>query len=121
MPFIEVRYDPQYVDGDVVVSLLHVMEETLRESIALAREDTKGKRYGISTEADPFNRTTNQPDLRVFIFYHDDWNFTENELQIIVKCIGAGIKRHLVFSGLLDVTCDIRLYKRTGHAVTKIR
>jgi len=115
---IEIRYKEDALTTEEVAMICDVLEEALRASINNVRPEKKT--YGITLEADPFGPIhRNQPDLRIYVLYHEEWRFTEVELESVLD----EVKNYLILpikQCSQRVCCKIRLYRRSGHASTSI-
>ncbi len=116
---IEFRYDPQKLDEGKARFIASCLERELREAIRKIRPNLS-RQYGVTTEGDPFRIAFNQPELRILIFYHEEWKFTARELERLLKKMKASVGSLLKFSKVEGVLVKIRFYARVGHASTSI-
>ena len=114
MPMIEFRYNPKKVSGMQAVELGATLEEALRNALREARPTRDD--YGVFVEGDPFSICHNQPDLRIYVFYHQSWDFKEEELAALPKVMSRFLGPTLKTVGLAGVSGTIRFYIRSGHA-----
>ncbi len=119
MPMIEFRYAPECINPKEAVLLNNGLEGTLRNAIKRVRDNVH--EYGVTVEGDPFRLKQNQPMLRIYVFYHQEWNFTPEELELLPITMGDEVYSLIKDSGLHDVTGKIRFYERAGHASSLIQ
>jgi hypothetical protein len=116
MPMIEFRYDRNVITDEQAGRMLDHLEVGLRAAIRPVRPEKKDK-YGIFIEGDPFGPVTwNQPGLRIYVFYHEGWEFTEEELQRVANTMRTRVDEMLEILDLSDRKSVIRFYRRSGHA-----
>jgi hypothetical protein len=117
MPMIEFRYRPEKLHAGEAAKLGGSLEGDLRAIIDKIRPAGK-KDYGITVEGDPFGPIIhNLPDLRIYVFYHQEWHFAPDELERLAAGMLENVKQTLGGSLLRDdVGIQIRFYARTGHA-----
>ncbi|MDB5245580.1 MAG: hypothetical protein JWN90_685 [Parcubacteria group bacterium] len=119
MPMIELRYQSQRISDEEASVIAANLEGSLRLAINGIRKNAG--QYKITVEGDRFGPIIhNQPDLRIYIFYHEEWRFSPKDLD----CLTAGMGQYIqsVFFDLKfhDVSVVVRFYSRTGHASVKI-
>ncbi len=114
MPMIEFRYNPEKISKFKAEGICPDLEGALRSALREARPIYEG--CSVFLEGDPFNVRHNQPDLRIYVFYHPSWNFSEGELAQLPKAMGRFLMPSLSAFGLADVDVMIRFYRRDGHA-----
>ncbi|MBU2103819.1 hypothetical protein KKD95_02290 [Patescibacteria group bacterium] len=119
MPMIEGRYHPELLSRREVRVLFGKLEDALREAIRQVRPEKGG--YGITVEGDPYVVAFNEPDLRIYIFYHKEWNFTPDELEILAPEMLAGTLKIMEANRIKDQQVQIRFYERAGYAGAKNR
>lgn len=112
MPMIEFRYGKKISD-EQAVAIGGKLECALRNAIiALGRSK---KDYGVTVEGDPFGPITHgQPDLRIYVFYHDDWDFTAKERDALPVELRTEVQLLLEQCKVVDVVVKIRCYCRSG-------
>jgi hypothetical protein len=81
---------------------------------------SEAKNYGVTTEGDPFRIHFNQPDLRVYIFYHEEWNFTQEDLERLAQTVKLFVEQKLEHLRMSKTSVKIRFYKRSGHICASI-
>lgn len=120
MPMIEFRYNPDKISNDLASEIGVTIEDALRLAIGYIREHTR-KPYNITVEGDPFGPITqHQPDLRIYIFYHEEWEFSPNDLDCLSAGMGQYIQNTFFRHEISDVSAVIRFYLRSGHVSVKI-
>ena len=120
MPMIEFRYSDKISEDDAY-QVGSGLEAALRQSIEEVLP--RGAPYNITVEGDPFGVIAfNQPDLRIYIFYHPEWNFTPEDLVHLTEAMGRETEKILQKIPMLlrRITVKIRFYLRPGHAATSI-
>ncbi len=114
MPMIEFRFKRRKVTPKTATCLCRQLEGALRNAISGVRKGRSD--YKVTVEGDPFSRLIqNQPDLRIYIFYHKEWNFTPEELTQLAESMMASVSDILRTARSLDISVDIRFYERAGH------
>lgn len=120
MPMIEFRYKSDKVSLLQAKAIGDGLEEALR--LAIGNCSRKKGDYNITVEGDPFGPIAyNQPDFRAYVFYHEDWRFTPNDLQCLAAGMGTYIQSQLLKLGLNDVDAVVRCYLRAGHASARVK
>lgn len=115
MPMIEFRYHRNKVSDAQAANIGSMLEAALRESI-LPLRPSKGE-YGVTVEGDPFGPIAHQqPDLRIYIFYHAEWEFTAEELERLPQGMRHQVDEILKGLRISNITSKIRFYARHGHA-----
>mgnify|MGYP003404048713 CR=1 FL=1 len=112
MPMVEFRYNPEKISEEKAARLGAGFEESFRVALSLIREKNE---YGLTVEGDPFHIHFNQPDLRIYIFYHQEWNFTKDELSQLAFYMGARVENQLKAEKLKNILATLRFYARAGH------
>ncbi len=117
MPMIEFRYRPEKLHKKEAAKLGENLEQALRDIIDKIRPRSN-KNFGITVEGDPFGSIIhNLPDLRIYVFYHQDWSFAPDELERLALGMLENVKKALASSVLRhDVNIHVRFYSRSGHA-----
>lgn len=119
MPMIEFRFNPGKISHENAVVIGSKLESALRRAIGTVRSSTS---YGITVEGDPFGPIAhNQPDLRMYIFYHQEWNFTASELEDLATGMQTPVRCMLDELKLDTCNAVIRFYSRAGHAGARVR
>lgn len=114
MPMIEFRFDSNKVNDYQSRVLGEKLEPSLRIAISSVRPDKND--YTITVEGDPFGSIShNQPDLRIYIFYHAEWNFTADELEAIANKMRIMVDSFLKALQICHISSKIRFYSRHGH------
>ena len=114
MPMIEFRYHRDKVSDAQAANIGSMIEAALRESI-LPLRPSKGE-YGVTVEGDPFGPIAHkQPDLRIYIFYHAEWDFTKKELGQLLKSMHFQVNEILNGLKISGIDTKIRFYARHGH------
>ena len=115
MPMIVGRYDSGVLSKRRAKQVFGTLEDALRIVIGEVRPGKSG--YGVTVEGDPFGPIAlNQPDLRIYVFYHAEWLFTPEELDALASGFHAEVVKELEALQLNDVEVKVRFYERTGHA-----
>lgn len=115
MPMIEFRYKPERLSVAQAVDIAIALEEALRSAVREVRP-AHTKAYNVFVEGDPFNVEHNQPDLRVYVFYHADWNFNPEELAKLPATTARYLTSVLQGMGLAGIGGKVRFYERGGPA-----
>jgi len=116
---IEFRYNPKSINEEQAEDLAAFFEEALREIIIAVRKDAPSG-FGITTEGDPFRIRRNQPLLRIYVFYHQQWKFTPEELETLANKMSQEVRSFLDTEGMKRISGVVRFYERTGHASSQI-
>jgi hypothetical protein len=120
MPMIEFRYAPESINDNEAQRINDGLESALRNTLQRVRPSISHE-YSITVEGDPFKFKVKQPTLRIYVFYHQEWNFTPDELELLARTMGDEVNSMLTTAGMHDVPGKIRFYERTGHASSQIR
>lgn len=122
MPMIEFRFRPDKLLEKEAAKLGANLEKALRDAIDRIRPRGK-KDYGVTVEGDPFGPIThNLPDLRIYVFYHQEWSFAPDELERLAPGMLENVKKALANSLLRDdLSIQVRFYSRAGHAGASFR
>lgn len=119
MPMIEFRYKKDTVPDEKAAVLGEMLEGILRKAIEKFRLTREG--YGVTVEGDPFGPIAfNQPDLRIYVFYHDDWGFSQDELRRLTQGVICQLEETMKTIGLEGIKVKLRLYARSGHSSASI-
>ena len=119
MPMIEFRYMRDKISDEDAFVIGRKLEDLLRDAVAQIRPNNRN--YGVTVEGDPFRPIAfNQPSLRVYVFYHQEWNFTADELKRLADALAANVEQTLRGVGLIELETKIRFYARAGHASATI-
>ncbi|MBU2103949.1 hypothetical protein KKD81_00775 [Patescibacteria group bacterium] len=119
MPMIEGRYHTELLSRREARLVFGKLESALREAIRQVRPEKT--EYGITVEGDPYVIAFNEPELRIYVFYHQEWNFTPEELKILASAMLAGVMKILDANNIKDQQVQVRFYERAGHAGAKNR
>ncbi len=115
MPMIVVRFDSKRLSVDQAQEICAGLESSLRDAIRLVRPRVEHE-YGVTVEGDPFGLIAHkQPELRINIFYHQEWGFVDVELEELVNRMLANIRQLLRHVEATGVNVKLRFYARTGH------
>ena len=114
MPMNEFRYKREKITDAQAEVIGRGLEDAVRSAIAQVR-DSLG--YGVTTEGDPFGPIAhNQPDLRIYVFYHQEWEFSEDELAALAAHMKISVSKLLQQAKVTaDIMGKIRFYARSGH------
>lgn len=113
MPMMEFRYDEKKISNKQAAAIGEGLESALRNAIAALGRQKKD--YGVTVEGDAFGPIAHgQPDLRIYVFYHDDWNFTTQELTNLPHEIKTEVELLLKHLKIRNITAKIRCYGRSG-------
>lgn len=116
---IEFRYDRRKMSDTAAVSVGEKLASILRAAIRGIRPE-RGE-YGVTVEGDPFGPIAHeQPDLRIYIFYHADWEFSSAEKQFLSEEMKAQVRLLLQQADMADLIVKIRFYARAGHFSSSI-
>lgn len=118
MPMIEFRFNREKIPEHQAAQLCADFEGALRVALREVRPLVGRDDYNVFVEGDPFRAQSNQPDLRIYVFYHPSWNFSEAELAELPKTMERFLSRTLGPFGLVNVEVTIRFYRRDGYAGT---
>ena len=88
---IEFRYNRKKVSAKQAVRVGAGLEESLRNPLQQIRPGV-ARTCGVTVEGDPFRIARNQPDLRIYVFYHEEWHFTNEELWKLAQGMGENVK-----------------------------
>lgn len=124
MPMIEFRFNPEKLHEEEAVRLGAKLEKALRDAIDEVRPRGK-KDYGVTVEGDPFGPIAhNLPDLRIYVFYHQEWGFAPDELEKLAGGMLENVHKALLSSVPrkdLGLSIHVRFYSRGGHAGAFLR
>jgi hypothetical protein len=112
---IEFRHDSKKISGVQAVQLCAPLEEALRSTLRRIRP-ARGDDYSVFVEGDAFNVCHNQPDLRIYVFYHPSWEFNDDELSGLPRTMAGFLEPTLEGLGLSHLRTTIRFYRRDGHS-----
>lgn len=115
MPMIEFRYNPETVSRVQAAKLGDALEEALRSAIREVRPSHE-KAYRVFIEGDPFDIQHNQPDLRIYVFYHQEWDFGQEEVTRLSEVMVRVLEPTLKSADLDGRSGKIRFYIRAGYA-----
>lgn len=116
---IEFRYKREKLSDSQAQALGSQLERMLREAIDTIRPDKLG--YGVTVEGDAFGPIThNLPGLRIYVFYHQEWDFSDYELESLLSDMVGDIGLTMQKLEIARIPFHLRFYSRTGHAGVSI-
>ena len=115
MPMIDVEWNPYEYSVGQMTTLCEEFEDDLRTAIKLAKPSVDHE-YKIMVRGRPQPPITiNVPMLEIRVDYHEEWDFTKEELDEIAAEMQRRIEFTLQESGIDVEGGKIRFYARTGY------
>ncbi|MCA9359941.1 hypothetical protein KC850_02790 [Candidatus Kaiserbacteria bacterium] len=115
MPMIDVEWDPYEYSVGQMTALCKDMEDDLRASIKHARPSVDHE-YKVLIRGRPHPPIAlNVPMLEIRVEYHQEWEFTQEELDKIATEMQRRIEYTLNEFKILVEDGKIRFYARMGY------
>lgn len=115
MPRVNITYDHIHVTPRTVENFVELFEVNLRAALLLLRPNNTTFKILLDPRAQsPLCR--NLPRLDVVVFYHAEWNFSDEEKASILESIRPFLEEFSRESKLRKDDLTVRLYRLDGYA-----